>query len=118
MAIHGGIVEFDSSSEVWLAYTEQLNQYFIKNGVNDVEKKRAILLCSCGAKTYRLIKSLVAPGKPTEKTFAELVEIMLKHFNPFPAITVQRYKFNHRYVRERDSSNIPCGTMAIGYKVQ
>ena len=96
MAIHGGIAEFDSASEDWLAYMERLDQYFIANGVDDAGKQRAILLSGCGALTYKLIKCLIAPEKPAEKTFKQLLEIVLKHFDPVPAITVQRYKFNVR----------------------
>ena len=96
MAIHGGIAEFDSATEDWVAYTERLDQYFIANGVDDAGKQRAILLSGCGAKAYKLIKSLIAPAKPTDKTFQQLVEIVSKHFDPVPAITVQRYKFNVR----------------------
>ena len=79
-----------------MAYTERLDQYFIANGVDDAGKQRAILLGSCGAKAYKVIKSLIAPAKPTDKTFQQLVEIVSKHFDPVPAITVQRYKFNVR----------------------
>ena len=64
MAIHGGIAEFDSAWEDWLSYTERLDQYFIANGVDDTGKQRAILLSGCGAKTYKLMKSLTAPEKP------------------------------------------------------
>ena len=96
MAIHGGIAEFDSATEDWVVYTERLDQYFIANGVDDAVKQRAILLSGCGAKAYKLIKSLIAPAKPTDMTFQQLVEIVSKHFDPVPAITVQRYKFNVR----------------------
>ena len=41
---------------------------------------------SCSAVVVQRIKSLVAPGKPTEKSFAELVEIMSKHVHPVPCI--------------------------------
>ena len=36
-------------------------------------ENRAILLSGCGAKAYKLIKSLIAPAKPTDKTFQQLV---------------------------------------------
>ena len=40
------------------------------------KKKRAILLTSCGIKTYRLFKG------PVEKTFDELVTLMTNYENP------------------------------------
>ena len=96
MAIHGGMAEFDSAIEDWQAYAERLSQYFIANDVEDATKQRAILLSVCGAKTYKLVKSLVSPQRPTDKTYAELVETLNNHHNPAPAITVSRFKFNSR----------------------
>ena len=94
MAKHGTISEFDSSSEDWASYTERLQQYFVANGVAAAEKQRAILLSACGASTYRLIRSLVAPAKPTDRSFGELVELVRTHHNPKPSAIVQQFKFN------------------------
>ena len=97
---HGSISSFNSSQEDWLSYTERLQQYFTANDIKDDEgsaaKKRAILLSVCGAETFRLIKSLLAPVKPETKSFQEIVELVEKHHNPEPSATVQRYKFHCR----------------------
>ncbi len=42
---------------------------FQANDVKDAGKQRAILFSVCGADTYKLISSLVAPAKPGDKTF-------------------------------------------------
>ena len=94
MAIHGGMAEFDSATEDWQMYVERLSQYFIATDMTDPTKQRAFLLSVCGAKTYKLVKSLVSPQKPAEKTYAELVETLNNHYNPAPAITISRFKFN------------------------
>ena len=97
---HGSISSFNSSQEDWLSYTECLQQYFTANDIKDDEgsaaKKRAILLSVCGAETFHLIKSLLAPVKPETKSFQEIVELVEKHHNPEPSATVQRYKFHCR----------------------
>ena len=62
------------------------------NDGKDASKQRAILLSVCGAATYQLICNLVAPGKSTEKSFADLV----KHHTPPLSVTVQQFKFNSR----------------------
>ena len=78
MATHGSIGEYNSTREDWLSYTERLIQYFVANGISEEgDKRRAILLSSCGAATYQLIHNLVAPDKPMDKTFAELVASLL-----------------------------------------
>ena len=76
MSRHGTIEEFDGATEDWTAYSERLEQYFVANDVDEAAKKRAILLSVCGASTYKLIRSLVAPDKPTDKSFEDLVALL------------------------------------------
>ena len=59
------------------------------NGITDAEKKRAIFLSVVGPSMYRLIKNLVSPAKPGEKSFDQLVEILSGHYNPTPSETIQ-----------------------------
>lgn len=102
MATHGAVGEFAHSKE-WTDYCEHLQQYFLANNVKDAGKQRAILLSVCGASTYRLIRSLVAPGKPTDKTFEEIVTLLKNHYTPPPSEIVQRYNFNKR-VQKKDET--------------
>ena len=51
MATHGKIDEFDPSHEAWATYVERLEFYFIANGIEDPEKKRAVLLTVSGPAT-------------------------------------------------------------------
>ena len=103
MATHGNIGPFGRGSEDWTAYCERLEQYFLANDVADADKQRAILLSVCGAETYQLIRNLVAPGKPTDKTFADLVKLVQEHHTPPPSEIVQRFKFNSRSQRDGES---------------
>ena len=80
MALIGKIEEYDEK-ESWIEYTECLEQYFAANEITDNDKKRAVLLSVCGAKTYKLIRNLVNPRKPTDKSFAELVNLVKNHLN-------------------------------------
>ena len=47
-----------------------------------------------GGQTYQLIGNLLAPTKPTEVTFVEIVEAVQKHVQPRPSIIVQRFNFH------------------------
>ena len=86
MAKHSGIGEFNADREDWISYSEQMIQYFVANAVaEEGNTRRAILLSSCGAPTYQLIRNLVAPGKPTDKTFNELVALVQDHHQPRPS---------------------------------
>jgi len=82
MALIGKVEEFQENDN-WIKYTEPLEHYFTANEITDNGKKREVLLSSCGAKMYKLIRNLVAPGKPTDKSFAKLVNVVKNHLNPF-----------------------------------
>jgi len=45
----------------WESYTEQLDFYFLANGVMEPKTKRAVLLTNLPAECYQLVKDLVAP---------------------------------------------------------
>ena len=96
MATHGTISVFSSSQETWTTHVERLQQYLAANKIEDADQRRAVLLSMCGPATYRLIRSLVSPKKPIELKFAELVEVLQKHYDPKPSVIVQRYRFNTR----------------------
>lgn len=98
-----GIVEEFQENDNWIEYTERLEHYFTADQIAGVGKKRAVLPSSCGAKTYKLIRNLVSPGKPIDKTFAELVNIVKNHLNPRPSTIVYRFKFNSRFRQPRES---------------
>ena len=105
MALIGKVEEFQENDN-WIEYAERLEDYFTANEITDNGKKRAVLLSSCGAKTYKLIRNLVAPGKPTDKSFAELVNIVKNHLNSRLSSIV--YRHNSTAVlenKERQSSN-------------
>ena len=86
---------YDSNKEDWQSYVGCLELFFTANDVNDAEKKRAILLTSCGIEIYRLFKGLTAaPAKPVEKSFNELVILMTNHENPKRNPIAERSQFN------------------------
>ena len=66
------------------------------NGVDAAAKKRAILLSVVGASIYQLIRNLVAPAKPTEKVFDNLIRLVQEHYQPNRSVIVQQFKFNSR----------------------
>ena len=69
----GKLCDYDKNKEDWQSYFEL---FVTANNFADVQKKKVILLTSCGIDMYRLFKGLTAPAKPIEKTFVELVTLM------------------------------------------
>ena len=96
MATHGSIGEFKNAQEDWQSYIERLQQCFVANDVKTAEKQRAILLSAVGGPTYQLIRNLLAPEKPHNKTFAQIVEAVMRHHQPKPSVIVQRFNFHSR----------------------
>ena len=100
---HGFLPEFVPGTEEWGSYVERAEHYFEANGVDTQETRRAVLLSSCGAPTYRLIRNLSTPLKPGEKTYKEIVELVASHLQPKPSVIMQRFKFNSRVRGEGES---------------
>ena len=102
MATFGSIKEYEQSED-WTQYQERLENYFDANDITEEGKKKSILLSVVGAQAYQLIRNLVAPTKPKEKSFEELCEAMNSHYNPKPSEIVQRFKFHCRSRKSGES---------------
>ncbi|KAL3975969.1 inner nuclear membrane protein Man1 [Sarotherodon galilaeus] len=86
---------FDNGTEDWTTYVERVEQYCLANKVED-ERKVAVLLSVMGAKTYNLLRSLITPAKPADKSFKEITEVLQKHFQPKPLVIAERFRFHKR----------------------
>jgi len=78
---HGRLREFHPESDSIKAYLEQVSLYFAANTVEE-ERQVAVLLSSIGTQTYSLLRDLVAPDRPSTKSFAEIEEILRGHYEP------------------------------------
>ena len=74
MATNGNIVEYDESKE-WTQYVERMDHYFEANEIEENDKKRSIFLSVVGAKTYKLVRGLIRPATPKDKTYKELTKL-------------------------------------------
>ena len=102
IAALGWIEEFDPAQNDLESYLERLEQYFVANDVMEA-KRTAVLLSVIGAKTYEVLKSLLAPDKPSAKSYPDLKAVLLSHFKPKPLTIYERFKF-HKAV-QKDTEN-------------
>ena len=102
---HGHLPEFSGRAADWDVFAEQLTFYCVANGIDDADKKRAILLSACGTTTYKLLKALVAPAELSSKSFAELVQLAEEHYIPKPSVIMRRFHFNTCVRLEGESVN-------------
>ena len=50
-----------------------------------------------------MLRNILLPAKPGEKTYTELIEALSKHYIPSPSETVERYKFRSRVRKAGES---------------
>ena len=67
----GKVEEFYQQKEEWTQYVE--SSFFDANSIMAAGKKRSVLFSVMGAATYKMVRSLISPDKPGDKTFKELV---------------------------------------------
>ena len=105
-AILGKVNVFDPEHEEWPQYVERLDQFFEANdltGDDKATKRRATFLTVIGPGPYKLLRSLISPAKPTDKTYGELVKKLTEHYSPTPSEVMQRFRFNSRSRRTEES---------------
>ena len=87
----GSLGEFDPKAEGISSYLERVQLYFEANSV-----EVPVLLTVVGAKTYETPRSLLAPTRPREKSFIDLIEVLKRHVDPQPLVIGERCRFYQR----------------------
>ena len=95
MSIIGNIGEYNEAEEDFENYCTRVELFFAANSVDD-DKKACTFLTLLGAKTFSLVKDLVAPKTPTGCTYKELVDALKAHYKPQIVIIFERFKFYSR----------------------
>ena len=99
----GRLTEFDPNSDSITAYVERVKLFFHANEIAE-GKQVAVFLSAMGPKTYSLLRSLVTPESPKDKTLEQLVEVLTKHFEPKPLVIAERFNFHRRSQRTGESA--------------
>ena len=99
MAFFGKIEEFDPKKEDWRQYLERLEEFFVANDLtreSKAVKRRSTFISLIGPEPYKLLRSLLSPERPKDKTFDELAAVLTKHYTPKPSEVVQSFRFFSR----------------------
>ena len=83
-------------------------------------RKVSVLLAIIGAKTYGILKSLMSPALPKEKSLDDLQEALKAHFDPKPLVIAERFRFYQRSQAEGESveefaANLRCLTIRCSF---
>ena len=91
---HRRLNKFDMENVTVATYLESLVLYFDDKNIAG-DKKVPALLSNIGAKTYGLLRSLVAPKVPKDKTLDKIKKLK-SHFEPTRSAIAECYRFNRR----------------------
>ena len=69
----GKLEEFDPKTDLITAYIERAALYLDANNVPE-DRRPATLLSALGKSNYQILRNLVAPAKPKDKTLDEIFE--------------------------------------------
>ena len=98
----GQLQEFNPDNETISAYLERFELYMSVNGIA-AEKKVSTLLLLLGRKHYTLIRGLVSPEKPENKSFEDLKSLLENHYSPEPIVIAERFNFYQRNQKSGES---------------
>ena len=93
--IVGSLEPFHPNTDMVAAYVERAELYMDANGTPEA-KRVATFLNGVGKTTYAIIRNLMIPEKPAEKSLKDIIAVMEKHFEPKPLVISERFKFNKR----------------------
>ncbi|XP_019858297.1 PREDICTED: uncharacterized protein K02A2.6-like isoform X2 [Amphimedon queenslandica] len=99
---YGRLEEFSPEIETFASYSERVELFLQAHAVPD-DRQVAVVLNAVGVKNYSLLRGLVAPAKPSEKTVTELLDLLKGHYEPEPVIIAERYHFYTRNQKEEES---------------
>ena len=100
----GHIEQYCPENELFSSYLEWVKQFFIANDIKD-ERKKATFLSLIGSQTYSLLKNLVSPIIPKDKSYLELVSALEKHYESIPLIIAERFHLHRRSQAVGESMN-------------
>lgn len=91
----GAISEFNPTTCDFKIYIERLEVFFTANTISD-GKKVSVLLTLIGEKCYGVLRDLISPALPTDKTYEQIVTVLTEHYSPAKSEIAERFKFLRR----------------------
>ena len=87
--------EFNPANETVTAYLERFQLFVSANSIDD-DKLVPTLLTVVGATHYSLLRGLISPALPKDKSYDDLVTALKKHYDPEPIVIAERFHFYRR----------------------
>ena len=98
------IGEFDEAQDDIDAYMERMEHCMEANRIegpppeqeNAKDQRVSVLLMVIGARPYGVLRNLLTPSQPSDKTYAELKNILKTHYKPQSLVIAERFCFYRR----------------------
>ena len=98
----GHMQEFHPDKETVTAYLERFQMFVSANAI-ETEKVVPTLLTVIGSTHYTLLRGLVSPDLPKDKSYDDLVSLLTKHYDPEPIVIAERFHFYRRDQKTSES---------------
>nr|XP_037270303.1 uncharacterized protein LOC119161903 [Rhipicephalus microplus] len=95
----GSMPEFNPSSDDIKSYFERFENFVVLNEVPETKKLR-LFLNIVGSAVYGELQKILVPDRPTDKSFAEIQEVIEQHYSPQYSVIAERCKFNKHMQKE------------------
>ena len=92
MAVFGNISAFEENNELFADYADRCDAFMLANDIAD-DRKASLFLATIGPESYKLLKNLCEPTKPSSKSYTQLKTLLTNHYEPAPIVIAERYKF-------------------------
>ena len=89
----GMLQEFCLETESITSYLERFELFMKANKVED-KRKVAVLLSVVGNKIYNLLRSLLSPNSPGDKSYTVLEMVLKAIFEPKLSVIAERFHFH------------------------
>ena len=114
--LFGRVGEFNVERETFSAYVARMEMFFTVNNIVETmgegraaanqlvaKRKRAVFLPEVGPEVYSTLCNSLAPAKPKDTLFTDIVRILEKHYNPKPLEIAQSFHFGTRNQKSEES---------------
>ena len=98
----GQVGEHIDGKEDIASYIERVELYFAANYV-EADYEVATFLALTEADAYGVLRNLLAPELPKDKSFNELKELLVSHYSPKPILIAESFKFHRRNQHESET---------------
>ena len=118
---HIGRIETYDPSEPFSTYLERLNEYFLVNNIGTADSKAeeavikvaerqkvAAFISVIGKQAYAILSDLTKPGKPNDKSFEVLTNLLKDHYHPKTIEVAETFKFHRCFQQETETVNTFC----------